>query len=463
MVTTKMISFASLEFIFRFLPVFLIIYFIVPSKYREAVLLAGSLVFYAVGEPIFILVLIVLILLNYYWSKKIWKLGTGFEIHLWQAKQRKKYMIYAIVLDVAVLVLFKGLSTFVDNSLLPLGISFYIFKMISFQADMVRQEIRNKPKLLYCALYFSLFPQVVSGPIMRYSEGEFELERTCGWEQFEDGLKYFILGLGMKVLLADKLAILWNDLQMIGFQSISTPLAWLGAAGFSLQLYFDFWGYSLMAAGLMVMLGYDFIENFNHPYASKSISEFYRRWHVTLGSWFRDYVYFPMGGSRCDKKKMVFNLAIVWLLTGFWHGNGFNFLIWGVVLGLLIILEKVCYGKLLQKIPVLGNIYVLVLIPLTWVVFAITNLKQLGMYFGRLFPFIGGAGVAVNSQDIFKYAQNYGVFFIAGILLCIPAVMHFYEKHKKNPIVILLLVAVFWVSIYYVASTAGNPFMYLNF
>lgn len=174
-----------------------------------------------------------------------------------------------------------------------------------------------------------MFPQVVSGPIMRYQEAEFDLPRSCSPEQFEDGLKYFVMGLGMKVLLADRLAILWNDLQMIGFQSISTPLAWFGAVGYSLQLYFDFWGYSLMASGLMVMFGYQFIENFHHPYASKSISEFYRRWHITLGSWFRDYVYIPLGGSRCSGARLVLNLAIVWLLTGFWHGNGVNFIIWG--------------------------------------------------------------------------------------------------------------------------------------
>ena len=267
----------------------------------------------------------------------------------------------------------------------------------------------------------------------------------------------------MKVLLADRLAILWKDLQMIGYQSISTPLAWLGAAGYSLQLYFDLCGYSLMASGLMLIFGFDFIENFHHPYASKSISEFYRRWHMTLGRWFRDYVYFPMGGSRCGKGKMVFNLAVVWLLTGLWHGEGVNFLLWGAILGLLIIMEKLWYGKCLQKLPVLGHLYLVLLIPLSWVVFAVTDLGQLGIYFSRLFPFFGNGGVAVNVQDIVKYLQNYGVLFATGIVLCIPAVFDFYEKHKKNPVVILLLFVLFWISIYFVSSTAGNPFMYLNF
>lgn len=458
-----MVSFSSLEFLFRFLPIFLILYFAMPAKYREIVFLVGSLVFYAVGEPIFILVLMVTTLVNYSIGMQIWKLGEGFTVHEWQKSRRKRYMIQVAALDVAVLVIFKCLAIFVNNTLLPLGISFYIFKMISFQADLVRGEVWHKPKFKNVALYFIMFPQVVSGPIMRYHEGEFDLERNYGLEQFENGMAYFVAGLGMKVLLADRLAILWNDLQMIGFQSISTPLAWLGAFGYSGQLYFDFWGYSLMASGILVMLGYDFIENFHHPYASKSISEFYRRWHMTLGSWFRDYVYIPLGGSRCGRTKLILNLAIVWLLTGIWHGNGINYVIWGAVLGLLIILEKLFYGKFLKKIPVLGNVYILLLIPLTWVVFAITDIKQLGIYFGRLFPFLGGAGLAVNQLDIIKYLHSYGPYFVAGILLCIPAVFQFFEKHKKNPIVVLFLVVVFWASIYFLSSSAGNPFMYLDF
>lgn len=184
---------------------------------------------------------------------------------------------------------------------------------------------------------------------------------------------------------------------------------------------------------------------------------------MTLGNFFRDYVYIPMGGSRCRKGRMVLNLAVVWLLTGIWHGNGVNFILWGVVLGILIILEKLSYGKFLSKTPVIGNLYVIFIIPLTWVVFAITDLKQLGIYFGRLFPFIGGAGIAVNSKDIIRYSQNYGGLFLAGILLCIPGVFNFYEKHKKNPFVILLLTVIFWYCVYFMANSSGNPFMYLKF
>lgn len=458
-----MVNFAGLEFLFRFLPIFFIIYYLIPAKYKDTALLIGSLVFYGLGEPLFLPVLLVATVLNYAWGMQIWKLQSGNKIHKWQQKERKKHMIRAVIFDVLLLAVFKVLGTFVDNALLPLGISFYVFKMISFQVDMVKGKTRQKPGFKDTALYFCMFTQVVSGPIMRYYEGDFDLERICRLDDFEDGLKYFVAGLGMKVLLADRLAILWNDLLMIGFQSISTPLAWMGAVGYSLQLYFDFWGYSLMASGLLVMLGYTFVENFDHPYAAKSISEFYRRWHMTLGSWFRDYVYIPMGGSRCSKGKLFRNLAFVWLLTGIWHGNGLNYVLWGLVLGCFVLLEKFCYGKYLQKLPIIGHLYVLFIIPLTWVIFAVPDLKQLCIYFGRMFPFIGGEGIAVNQEDFIRYAHDYGVFFAVGILLCIPGVYRLIERHRKNLLVVLGLLAVFWVSVYLLSQNAGNPFMYLKF
>ena len=458
-----MINFSGLEFIFRFLPVFLVIYYVVAPKYRNRILILGSLFFYAVGEPVFFLLLMVLTWVNYLLGKKAGQFRNAYKIHKWQKKEMQKWMVGAVVLDVSVLMVFKGLSAFTDSVLLPLGISFYIFKMISYQVDLYRGEIKGEVSFASTMLYFTLFPQVISGPVMRYEEGKFAGERQYSLEQFEEGLTYLVMGLGMKVLLADRLSILWNDLQMIGFQSISTPLAWLGAAGYSLRLYFDFWGYSLMASGIMVMLGFDFIENFHHPYSARSIGEFYRKWHITLGSFFRDYVYIPMGGSRCDKRKLVKNLAVVWLLTGIWHGNGLNFVIWGVVLGLLIIAEKLFYGKYLNQYPLLGHLYVILLMPLTWVVFAITDLEQLAIYFGRLFPFIGIEGIAVNSMDIVRYGQSYGALILTGVILCIPAVFDKAWKHRKNVIVLVALTVIFWYSVYFMASSAGNPFMYLNF
>jgi len=458
-----MASFTGLEFLFRLLPLFLMIYFVAPAKHRESILLLESLIFYALGEPVFVLVLIGATAINYYLGGKIWKPEGAPCSHGRQLRRRKLFLRCAVALDLGVLAVFKCLAVFVDGKWLPLGLSFYIFKMLSYQMDLYRQEVPDKPGWKQTALYFTLFPQVASGPIMQFGDGGFGRGRQGSLKGLEEGFKYFAAGLGMKVLLADRLAILWNDLQMIGFRSISTPLAWLGTVGYSLQLYFDFWGYSLMASGLMVMLGYPFIRNFNDPYASKSISDFYRRWHMTLGKWFRNYVYIPLGGSRCNKKRLVFNLAAVWLLTGLWHGNGLNFLLWGGVIGLLIILEKTVYGKYLQKIPVLGNLYVLILVPLTWVIFAITDLGQLGIYFGRLFPMAGGAGAAVNRQDIVRYLRDYSIYFIAGISLCVPAMVRFWKKHKDHPLVVLLLVLVFWMSVYSQSNSAGNPFMYLKF
>lgn len=460
-----MISFTSLTFIFRFLPLFLILYYAVPSKFRNLIIIIGSLFFYAVGEPIFIAVLVGLIAANFlvadigYRFKNTTSKGNRYRL------KHKKRMLCAIMvsIDIIALVTFKILATFVESTLLPLGLSFYIFKMVSYQVDIYRATIPVRPKFIDTAAYFSVFAQITQGPIMRYEDGAFYNDKYFSIKNIEEGLKYFIIGFGMKVILADRIGILFNDLGMYGYQSITTPLAWLGAFAYSFQLYFDFWGYSLMAEGIMVAMGFDFVRNFNHPYASNSVSEFYRRWHMTLGDFFKDYVYFPLGGSRCSKGKMVFNLAVVWILTGIWHGNGINFLIWGAALGIFIILEKVSYGKKLSKIPVLSNLYVLIVIPLTWVVFAIKDLGDLGSYFSRLFPFFGTNDIAVNGNDFLEYLGDYWWMFLLAIVLCIPKTSEIYEKHKNKWYVTILLLIVFWIAVYFSASTDGNPFMYLNF
>lgn len=456
-----MASFTSLEFLFRFLPVFLVVYYLVPSRFKNAVLLLGSLVFYAFGEPLYIIVLIGLILVNYLFASLGFKRkanGGGKE-----DKKCKVLMIVAVCIDVLTLATFKGLAVFVDSSIFPLGLSFYIFKMISFQVDVMRGDVKIRPTFIEAATYFSMFPQISQGPIMRYEEGELFNPKKPSLKSAEEGLRLFVIGLSMKVLLADRIGILWNDLGMYGYQSISTPLAWMGAFAYSFELYFDFWGYSLMASGMMVAMGFEFIQNFNHPYASKTISEFYRRWHMTLGNFFRDYVYFPMGGSRTRKPRMIFNLALVWILTGIWHGNGWNFLIWGAVLGLLIILEKCFYGKWLSKRYFIGNIYIIVLIPLTWVVFAIGNLGDLGVYFGRLFPFFGQGTAVVDRMDYISYLKDYGWMFAVSVLLCIPGVTKLYKRFKNSVAVNVALMVLFWISIYFSASSSANPFMYLNF
>lgn len=463
-----MINFAGLEFIFRFLPIFMIIYWIIPSGYRDALLFLGSIIFYASGAHLFVILLLVLVFLNYLFGEMVWVMPGR------RRKVQQRQMLIAIVaVDVIVLIVFKVLALKIKASLLPLGLSFYIFKMISYQADLYLGQMHKRPSFTQAAAYFTMFPQIAQGPIMRFSQGWLEkptnirrqtvyAERAVSLQKIEDGLTFFAMGLGMKVLIADRLGILWNEIVKIGFESISTPLAWLGAVGYSLELYFDFWGYSLMAGGIGLMLGFRFIQNFIHPYAACGIADFYRRWHATLGSWFRDYVYIPLGGSRRGKAAVIRNLMLVWLLTGFWHGGTFNFIIWGVVLGLLIVWEKFVVRGLLERAPVIGHLHVIILIPLTWVIFAITDLKELGIYFTRLFPFFG-KGVAVNPGDFAKYIGIYWPFFAAGILLCIPVFYNLLIWKRRNPVVIALLLLVFWVSVYFASISAGNPFMYFSF
>ncbi len=454
-----MVSFTGLEFLFRFFPAFLAVYYITPKKYRNTTLLLGSIIFYAVGEPYYVLLLLVMVWLNYFFAKKIYSCRDTRR----GKKCRKDRLVTVLALDIGLLVLFKALGAFAGSSILPLGLSFYTFKMISFQADVFRGEMKELPTFKRTAVYFTMFPQIVSGPIMRFNEGSFLMEeREYSWEKLEEGLQYFVAGLGTKVLLADRLAILWKDIHMIGYESISTPLAWLGAAAYSMELYFDFWGYSLMASGICVMLGFSFVKNFEHPYASKSVSEFWRRWHMTLGSFFRDYVYIPLGGSRGGMPETLRNLLAVWVLTGLWHGGSLNFVLWGLALFLLISVEKIGLGKLFTRFPLIGRCYTLFLIPVTWVFFALTDLGQLGLYLERLFPFAGG-GIAVNANDIWKYLGMYWHYLLVGALWCIPSVSRFLQKRRKHPLVVLLTVAVFWLSVYCLVSMENNPFAYLKF
>lgn len=454
------VMFSGMGFIFCFLPLFFIAYYVTPRTYRNIVLLIGSILFYALGEPFFVLLLMASVGMNYLFATELWNNGNN---HIWKQKKRKQYLVMILLLDVGMLAGFKLLHLYEQSFLLPLGISFFTFKMISYQADAYRGHT-EKPDFVKTAAYFTMFTQVTSGPIMRYDTAQEAFKQpVCSAEQLEDGLKYFVIGLSAKALLADRLATLWNELQMIGFESISTPLAWLGAGAYSLNLYFDFAGYSLMAAGLCMMLGFSFIRNFEHPYAASSIRDFWHRWHITLGTWFRDYVYIPLGGSMEGRFKTLRNLLLVWLLTGIWHGSGWNFLLWGLVLFLLIAVEKLFLGKLLAKAGVLAHAYVLFVIPLTWVLFALTDLKELGLYMTRLFPFFGQGTAGRNPHDFVKYAGMYGILLCFGILFCIPAISGLYEKYKKHIIVTAGLVLLFWVDIYFIVNAVNNPFRYFAF
>ena len=454
--------FSSLEFLFRFLPVFLIAFYVTPVKYRSVTLFIGSILLYACAQPRYVLLLLAVTALNY-----LIGLRMGAASRLRHRRRRRRamflWLLLAVGTDLGILVFFKAAGTVTDNLLLPLGLSFYTFKLVSYQADLFRGRAEAEESFWRFGSYICMFPQIVNGPIMRYEDAQDGLwgERIRP-ERFEEGLRLLILGLAAKVLLADRLGILWNDIRTIGFESISTPLAWLGAFSYSLQLYFDFQGYSLMAAGIGVMLGFPYIRNFDQPYSAVSVSDFWRRWHMTLGSWFRDYVYIPMGGNRKGRARLALNLAFVWLLTGLWHGNGWNFVLWGLLLGGLIILEKLTYGNWLKRSRVLSHLYVVVLLPLTWMVFAIPDLRELGVYFARLFPFFG-IGQTLNEKDVLKYLALYWPYLLAGAVCCVPALSHIYEKWKKSLPVTILFVLLFWAAVYRLSISAGNPFLYFNF
>lgn len=463
-VSQNSLIFSSLEFLFRFLPVFLVVFYLTPVKYRKIVLFIGSILMYACGEPRFVLLLLACTALNFLIGKNMKvDIDSPFIHSKWRDKKRRKWLLLALITDVGVLAFFKIGNVVDSNILLPLGISFYTFKMISYQMDVFRGKVEADNSFWSFGSYVCMFPQLTSGPIMRYDDASEGLEHLgCTPEQFEEGLRLLVIGLGAKVLLADRLGILWNDIQTIGFESISTPLAWLGAFTYSLQLYFDFEGYSLMAVGIGMMIGMPYIKNFDQPYMATSVSDFWRRWHMTLGSWFRDYVYIPMGGNRKGVPRLLLNLCVVWLLTGLWHGSGVNFLIWGITVGLFVIVEKLFYGKWLSHHKLVSHIYVWIVIPLTWVIFAVTSLPDLGIYFGRLFPFFG-IGETLNPQDIFKYFSMYWWLLLAGIFFCIPGVSAWFNKHRKSWYANALLLVLFWMAVYQLTNAANNPFMYFRF
>ncbi len=462
--------FSSLEFIFRFLPLFLIIYYVMPARFRNAVLFLGSLCFYAWGDLKYLVLILISILVNY--------------LAVREMKRNKVYsriwLIAALLFNFGILFFFKYINFAIENINvplralthgtdiatlqlgLPLGISFYTFQAVSYVIDIYRGDCKENPNLFRFATYLVMFPKLVSGPIAAYGDmGEQLEERRYGLFKFEKGLKLFVVGLGMKVLIANRIGILWNDIQTIGFESISTPLAWLGSFGYSLQLYFDFQGYSLMAIGIGRMLGFHLPENFNHPYMSKSMTEFWRRWHMTLGAWFRNYVYIPLGGNRRGTGRLAFNMLVVWLLTGLWHGASWNFVLWGLVLFLLILLEKLFFKRILDNSRVIARIYMLLAIPLTWTLFAISNLRDAGIYFGRMFGII--PGINVNAGDFMKYLGQYKWLFIVGLFFCFPYGKRLFEKFQNSILCTAFLFLIFWYSVYLLANGINNPFLYFKF
>lgn len=444
--------FSSIEFLLYFLPIFILIYMIVPQKLKNVVLVLGSMVFYAYGDLFGLGLLAVSTAVNYLLARMI---------------RRRSGLVAALAANIGVLILFKYYQ---GGAMLPIGISFYTFQIVSYLVDVYRGEVAAERNFINFAAYVMMFPKLVMGPITSYKDLRKQLHRRrCDAECMQDGLKLFILGLGGKVLLADRLALLWNEVQVTGFESISTPLAWIAAVAYSLQLYFDFAGYSVMAMGLGRMLGFKLPENFRQPYMSASVREFYRRWHMSLGNWFCKYVYIPLGGSRGSEGRTVCNLLAVWLLTSLWHGTTGNFMIWGMGICLLIVLERQV-GRLWKRItknrdgskaPMICHLYLVAVIPVTWMCFAIPDLEQLGIYLSRMFGL--RSAVAMYVGDWQKALDDYGLLLAAGIVASTPLVRWIYQKLEKKWFGMILLAACFWFCVHRILLQGENPFMYLNF
>ncbi len=471
--------FSGIVFLFRFLPVFMLIYLLVPERFRNLVLLLGSLVFYGAGEPYYVLLLIFSILVNYGLGRLI--------LNDKSIKNKKAVLCLALFWDFGQLFVFKYWDFAAENinklisggfipgqaaaegplpvwSLtLPLGISFYTFQTVSFIIDCYRGKIKAAPSLTEFAVYISMFPQLIAGPIVKYDEVADRLRaRRITAGAAENGLKLFSIGLGFKVLLANQIGTLWNTIMTAGAGNLSVTVAWLGAFAYSLQIYFDFWGYSLMAVGLGEMLGFRLPKNFYNPYAAKSVSEFWRRWHITLGRWFKEYLYIPLGGNRKGFWRTALNLLIVWTLTGLWHGADWNFALWGLSFFVIISIEKSGIGKWLEKSRVIGHLYVIAIIPVTWIIFAVNNIDRLILYLQNMFG-IHMTGAIVGNEHFIRYIKEYWVLFIFCFLFSTPYPMRFYRAYKNKWYIILIIAAVFWFSVYEIMIGSNNPFLYFRF
>lgn len=492
--------FSSLTFLYLFLPIVLFVYYVIPKKMKNLFILLSGLFFYAWGEPIYVIIMIISTLIDYTAGRVMHKFDDKISI-------RRLALIVSVVMNISLLACFKysdfiivninsltgaditnpiaqfinwaigsvndltGLKiTNIDvsaNLPLPIGISFFTFQSMSYTIDLYLRKIKVQRNVIDFAAFVTLFPQIVAGPIVRYDDIAAELKnRTVNLDTLYDGIIIFVTGLGKKVLIANNIGAMWTAVKAMELTGMSVLTAWLGIIAFTFQIYFDFSGYSDMAIGLGKMMGFNFPKNFDYPYLSKSISEFWRRWHMTLGGWFKSYVYFPLGGSKKGKGRTIFNLAVVWFLTGMWHGASWNFILWGCFYGLIIIMEKLFLGKLLDKIPsFLRIIYTMLLVIIGWVLFDTADLSTALAYIGTMF---GSTGVLIDNQGAYLLL-NYGLMIAICYFACTDAwknLVEFAEKkvpmfvHYSTPIVKTVIML---LSTAYLVDATYNPFLYFNF
>ena len=442
-------QFNSIDFLFYFLPIFLMVYYILPDRLRNFVLIIGSLAFYAQAgsnKPLIMGLLIGSTLVTFFIAWLLEKVRSGW------------LLAFSLCAMAGVLMFFKLYN---EGRLLPAGLSFYLFQLAAYLICVYRQQIHADRNILAFGAQTVMFPKLLSGPLMEPASLQEQVKKpNISMHNIHDGLQQLILGLGLKVLLANRLGSLWAQSSVVGYESISTPFAWMSLVAYAMQLYFDFWGYSLMAMGIGQMLGFKLPENFRDPYASRSVGEFWRRWHASLGAWFRVNIYFPMGGSRKGNLRTVFNLLVVWAFTGIWHGIGGNYLLWAAFLVFLIINERFWLGKLLKKTYVLCHVYTVLAILLSWLPFAVGDWDQMVMYLGRLF---GTAGQTLNPNDFVIWGQEYLKLLIAGVICATPLPRMVWNKIKNSFVADILMFALFWVVVYFIVTSAQDPFMYFQY
>ena len=463
--------FSSFTFLFIFLPLVLLTYFFAKKrKYRNIILLIFSLIFYAWGEPIYVLLMILSIVVNYFIALKIDRLKNG----------KKKLMIIDIIFNLAIIGFFKYGNFVIQNINgifncniaeiklgLPIGISFYTFQVLSYVIDVYKKTVPAQKSIINLGMYVTLFPQLIAGPIVRYETVAEEIEnRKENFTEIVEGLKRFFIGLGKKVLIANQMALIADTIYGGNIETAGTITLWIVAISYTLQIYFDFSGYSDMAIGLGKMFGFHFLENFNYPYIAQSITDFWRRWHISLSTWFRDYVYIPLGGNRVSKIKWLRNILIVWLLTGLWHGASWNFILWGIYYGVILIIEKIFLGKYIEKLPrFFRHIYTLFFVVIGWVIFRIEDFSQMGIVLQKMF-------VWTKSGILDNIILNYDIFaslpyIIIGIIGSIPVFAKVKESTKSrvtySVISTIWCLVIFIISICFLLTATYNPFIYFRF
>lgn len=468
--------FSSLTFLFGFLPILLILYFILKKrKYKNIVLLIFSLIFYAWGEPKYIFLMLLTILIVYIFGILIDKFDKENKKTL-----KKISLIICIILVLGSLIFFKYSNFLIENVnlafkakikplniVMPIGISFYTFQILSYIIDLYNKKIKLQKNYFSLALYVSLFPQLIAGPIVRYETVEEEIDnRKETKEDVISGTKRFIIGLSKKVIIANQMALLADLIFNKHNGAYGTTMIWLGTFAYTLQIYFDFSGYSDMAIGLGKIFGFHFLENFDYPYISKSVTEFWRRWHISLSTWFRDYVYIPLGGNRVNKFKWIRNIILVWLLTGLWHGAAWNFIIWGIYYGLLLLFEKLFFDRILKKLPTIINwLYTFIIVMIGWMIFRSNSLNELLLFIKTMFVYKQTDWLTILADNLSTF--NALMFVLPAFILSFPILKKIKEKYSGKTIYIILtnilLLMLFIMCIVYLTSSSYNPFIYFRF